>query len=188
MEGSTGSSPVIDICRRYYMKIGKMIVILFVTILMLSMVGVAVENTENVNVTVSEYKNENLDKNLTKEPVVIVLHTSKTGYLNYLEKYYSRNSTGALKLDSAAMYYNGTIENNTLTLKIKRPLNASGGTYSFVKAVVFIDNSKRLDSWLVTTEIMEPGQTEESPGFGIIIAVISVMFTVYILRRRKINR
>lgn len=182
-----GSNPVIDVYRRYCMKIGKLTGITFIIILMLSAVYVAVENTENVNITINEYKSEDIDKNLSQEMVVVVIHTNQTGYLNYLEKYYSKNNTGVLKLDSAAMYYNGTMTNDTLTLKIKRPLNIYGESYPFVKAVVYIDNNKKLDSWFLADKDVKPSETKDSPGFDVIIPVISIILTTFLLKRKKIK-
>lgn len=173
------------------MKIGKYIVMLCVTILILSMVGSADENNEKVNITVIS-ESMSVDKNLGQETVLISINTEKTGYLTYLEKYYSKNETGNLSLDRAIMYYNNTMMNNTLTLRIKRPLNESGDSYSLVKAMVYIDNVKKFDSWFIYVNTTEnpgttnvPNETKESPGFGAIASIISITCIVHILKRRK---
>ena len=157
-------------------------------ILILSMVGIAAENTEKANITVAS-KSLDIDKSTNKETVLITIDTSKTGHLNYIEKYYSKNDTGAINLDSASMYYNDTITNNTLTLEIKRPLNASGGQYLLIKAMVFIDNVRQFDSqFRIIDEQEEVKQTEqppESPGFDIVVPIISIVSIVYLLKRRK---
>lgn len=171
------------------MKIGKYLIMLFVTILILSMVGTAVENNTKANIIVRS-ESISVDKNLGQETVLITINTEKTGHFTYLEKYYSKNVTDTP--DKAMLYYNDTLTNNTLGLKIKRPLNESGEPYSLVKAVIYIDNVKRFDSLFIYVDETEkpvttnvPNETKGSPGFETIASIISITCIVHLLKRRK---
>jgi hypothetical protein len=188
------------------------IITLLLTIVILSTVSTAVENSEKANITVMS-ESMSIDKALSQETVLINIHTNKTGHLTYLEKYYSKNETGGLKLDGARMYYNNTIENNTLTLRIKRPLNSSGDPYIMVKAMMYINNNKIFDSWFIYVDTTKKpdivgtqnetvtnetvtnetvtnetvtNETVKSPGFEPIVFVISIVSIFYISKRRKI--
>jgi len=172
------------------MNIEKYIVTLFAIVLILSTVGAAVENASNAgktnitdtskaNITIIS-KSVEIDKNSSKEIVLIYIDSSKTGHLNYLEKYYSQNATGGVNLDSAIMYYNETMPNNTFTLKIKRPLDNDGNQYRLIKALIYIDNKKEFDTWFKFGD-----KNKESPGFDIIVAIISMISIVYLLKIRK---
>ncbi len=72
-------------------------------------------------------KDIGIDKELNKH-IVLVNINSKIGQLIYMEEYYSINGAGNLKLDSRIIYYNNTIKNSELTLKIKRPLDKMENT------------------------------------------------------------
>ncbi len=165
------------------MNIGKYIVVLMLAILMLSMVGMANDNnTEDVNITIIS-KNLDIDKDSNREIVLIYINSSKTGHLNYVEKYYSINETGGKKLDSAMMYYNDTMSNNTLALKIKRPLDIYGNPYRLIKAMIFIDNKKVFDKQLIF--VKDENEEKKSPGFDIIVTMVSMIFIICLLKRKE---
>lgn len=171
------------------MNIEKYIVALLTTILMLSMAGMANENTENVNITEKVNitivsKNLDIDKDSNREIVSVYINSSKIGHLNYIEKYYSINETGEKNLDSAMMYYNNTMPNNTFALKIKRPLDRSGNPYRLIKAMIFIDNKKVFDKQLIFVK-NENSSEKKSPGFDIIVAAVSIIFIIYLFKKKR---
>ena len=170
----------------------KKYILLLTIVLIFSTIGIAEENKTKV---IAISKDIGIDSASGKYIVLVNIATNKIGHLIYMEEYYSKNSSDRLKLDSRIMYYNDTLQNNTLVLKIKRPLDKNGEQYDYVKAVGFIDNEKILDSWFTyinknTSTVTENGiatENKKSPGFEIIIPIISILSVTYILKK-KIKR
>lgn len=174
------------------MRIEKCIMVLLAVILVLSVTGIAEENTEKVKIVVIA-KNLGIDKNLSKQMVFVNITTDKTGHLTYVERYYSKNETGKLNIKDARMYFNATIKNNTVLLRIKRPLSESGEPYAFVRSIVYIDDKKGLDSWLKyidtknTSVDKDTNKDKKSPGFEVIMSIITMVSIVYLLKRKKMG-
>lgn len=173
------------------MKIKKYVLLLITIVLIFSTIGTAEENnttTEKTKVLVIS-KDVGIDHD--KYVVLISIATNKIGHLIYIEEYYSRNgSDDKLRLDSRIIYYNDTMKNNTMTLKVKRPLDKNGEQYEFVKAVAYIDNKRELNSWFKrnnksTANKSTAEEDKKSPGFEIIVPIISMLSIAYILRNRK---
>lgn len=163
------------------MNIEKCIMVLLAAILTLSVVGIADENATKVNITVIS-KSVDIDKSSNQETVLIYIESSKTGRLNYIESYFYKNDTGIPDLDRAAMYYNDTLTNNTLTLRIKRPLDKLGNPYRLIVATIFIDNNKEFETWFKFTN----NDDKKSPGFETIVVMISIIFAICISKKRGI--
>lgn len=175
------------------MKIEKCIMVLLAAILLLSVAGIAEENTEKTKVVVIT-KNLGIDKNLSKQMVYVNITADETGHLTYVERYYSKNDTGKLIAKDARMYFNGTTENNTIWLRIKRPLSESGEPYTLIRAVVYINGQKDLDTWLKyidsknASAIKGVNAEKKSPGFDVTIPIITMISIVYLLKRNKTER
>lgn len=174
------------------MKTEKCIMVLLAAILVLSVAGIAEENAEKTKVVVIA-KNLGIDKNLSKQMVFVNITTDKIGHLTYVERYYSKNETGKLIAKDARMYFNATIKNNTVFLRIKRPLSESGEPYTYVRAIVNIDNEKSLDSWLKYVDSKNASVNKgangekKAPGFEIIISVVTMVSMVLLLKRKKMG-
>ncbi len=159
--------------------------LLITIVLIFSTIGTAEENnTEKTKVIVIS-KDVGIDKDSNKYVVLVNIATNKIGHLIYLEEYYSRNGSDKLKLDTRIIYYNNTMTNNTLTLKVKRPLDKNGEQYEFVKAVAYIDNKRELNSWFKRNNKSSTDDNKKSPGFEIIVPIISMLSIVCLLRNRK---
>lgn len=171
------------------MNIKKCILLSITIVLILSTIGIAQENNATRVVAIS--KDIGIDNSSGKFIVLVNIATNKIGHLAYIEGYYFMNESGKLELDGKPiMYYNDTIKNNTLVLKIKRPLDKNGERYKYVKAVAYIDNESVLNSWFKyvnksTLNASTENSTEDkkSPGFEV-VPIISILSVVYILRRR----
>lgn len=166
------------------MNIKKYALLLITIVLILSTIGMAEENNTEKTKVVVVSKDIGIDQDSNKYVVLVGIATNKIGHLIYMEEYYSRNGSDKLKLDTRIVYYNDTMANNTLTLKVKRPLNKNGEQYEFVKAVAYIDNKRELNSWFKRNNT-NVGENKKSPGFEIIVPIISILSIVYILRKRK---
>lgn len=168
----------------------KKLLILVATVLILSMV-----TTVNAEV-VAKSKILGIDKNISRQIAVVQITLDKPGQqLVYVERYYTRNSDGKLKLEIGRMYYNGTVGNQTLTLRIKRPLMEGGKPYPIVRAMGTIDGKQELNAFFKypksngTNNGKTPGEDTQKkfpiPGFESILSIVSVISLVCILKRRQ---
>lgn len=155
--------------------------ILLIIVLILPMIGIADENVTKANITVIS-KSVDINKSSNQETVLIHIESSKTGHLNYIESYFYKNDTGAPELDRAAMHYNDTLVNNTLSLKIKRPLDKLGNPYRLIMATIFIDNNKEFEAWFKFTN----NDDKKSPGFEIIAVMTSIIFAICLSKKKNI--
>lgn len=166
----------------------RICLIIIITILIMSVVGVAGDNkTEKTKVVVIS-RNIGIDQN--REVILASIATNKIGHLIYLEEYYSRNDSDPdkINLDNKIIYYNDTMTNNTLTLKIKRPLDKNGDQYKYVKAVAYIDNKRELNSWFKYGNKNDKNEKKKSPGFEIVILIVSILSVIYIKKLKKPTR
>ena len=168
------------------MNIKKCILLLTTIVLMLSTIGIAQENQTKI---VAISKDIGIDNSSGKYIVLVNIATNKIGHLIYMEEYYSVNGSingsDKLKFDGRIIYYNETLKNNTLILKIKRPLDKNGEQYRYVKAVAYIDNEMDLNSWFKyvnKSTLNASTENKKSPGFEA-IPIISILSVVYILRK-----
>lgn len=164
------------------MNIKKYILLLVTIVLIFSTISTAEENNTGKTKVIVISKDVGIDQDSNKYVVLVNIATTKIGHLIYLEEYYSRNGS-KLKLDSRIVYYNNTMTNNTLTLKVKRPLNKNGDQYEFVKAIAYIDNKKELNSWFKRNNGKD--EKKQSPGFEIIVPIVSMLSIVYILKKKR---
>lgn len=166
------------------MNIKKCILLLITIVLMFSTIGIAQENNATRVVAIS--KDIGIDNSSGKYVVLVNIATNKIGHLVYVEGYYFVNESGKLELDGKPIiYYNDTLKNNTLVLKIKRPLDKNGERYKYVKAVAYIDDKVELNSWFKyvnKSALNASTEDKKSPGFEV-IPVISILSMVYILRK-----
>lgn len=158
--------------------------LLITIVLILSTIGTAEENNTEKTKVVVVSKDVGIDQDSNKYVVLINIATNKIGHLIYMEEYYSRNGSDKLKLDTRIIYYNNTMTNNTMTLKVKRPLDKNGEQYEFVKAVAYIDNKRELNSFFKQNN-KGADENKKSPGFEIIVPIISMLSIVCLLRNRK---
>lgn len=165
----------------------KFLIILTIIILMISIVGVI----EDANIVIRA-RTVGIDENESKEITIIDISTNKLGQLKYIEWYYSKNETGQYNRDVRIEYYNETVNNNVIILKIKRPLAPDRKPYNKIKALVFIDDKLALDSFLAYEKltIKEGNTTKEekkSPGFGIIASILSISLIIFVLKKKNKN-
>ncbi len=170
----------------------RICLIIITAILLLSVIGLAEDNsteqynsTEKTKVVVAS-KDIGIDQNLSKDVVVASIATNKIGHLIYMEEYYSKNDSdpNKVKLVNKVIYYNGTMTNNTLTLKIKRPLNSNGERYKYIKAVAYIDNKKELNSWFKYKN-GDTNMNKKSPGFEIVLIILTTSIVYLLIKREK---
>ena len=128
-----------------------------------------------------------IDKNTSKEIVIIDVTTNKTGQLKYIEWYYSKNESGKYNRDLRVLHFNDTIKNNIAILKIKRPLDPTGKPYSVVRALIYINDELALNSMFKSADIKQstPQEQKKSPGFEIGILAIAIISMHYLLNKRR---
>lgn len=168
----------------------KKLLILAATVLILSMVITV--NAE----AVAKSKILGVDKNISKQIVLVQITLDKPGqHLVYVERYYTRNSEGKLKLEIGRMYYNGTVDNQTLTLRVKRPLMEGGKPYPIVRAIGIVDGKQELNAFFKYPKSADKNNAKTSggatqkkfpiPGFESVLSVVSIISLVCLLKGRQ---
>lgn len=181
----------------------KLLIALVAIMLLLSISGIAAENTSGAKVTISA-KIAGIDKKVNRPVMIINITTDTPGNITYLEMYYLKDASGSLKLNKTVRY-NESFVNNKLALRIIRPNAVPGKQYAIVKGVVKLDN-KTYYKWLnlsvkstkklgTANNTNKPNVTQntpsgdtgsdtnKSPGFEIIGLIVTISM-VYLLKRR----
>lgn len=112
-----------------------------VAILILSTNAMAQDNISIKSRTIG------MDKNWNKFIAIVEITVDNIGHMSYVEEYYSLDSKGDPKFYSASILYDDNMTNNTMRLRILRPMTRLGVPYSLIKSVVIIDD-KRTEKWL----------------------------------------
>lgn len=133
-------------------KFSGMLTILLVSVAiaaLLSMVGVAQQNTSDVQVTLKS-KNWGPDPTWGGSRATITITTNKMGNLVYIEEYYSTGSDGQPKLYQGNRHEE-VMKDYTVTFDVNRPNHKHNQYWSTIKALVRLDNVNVYEVWINTS-------------------------------------
>jgi hypothetical protein len=123
--------------------IGATYVILF------SMVSVAQQNTDAIQVTLKS-KNLGLDPVWGGDKATITLTINKMGNLTYIEEYYGMDSYGQPNLYQAGRH-EAVMSDYTITFDMNRPNKKHGLYWSLIKSKVMLDKVTVYETWINTS-------------------------------------
>lgn len=177
----------------------KVLITLLVTMLLLSLSGIAQEEANDVKVS---SKIMGYNKTFNREIVIIniAIDNNVGGNMTYVESYYFVNQSGKTRLGTVSKPFNTTINKNPMSIRMLRPLKTDGKPYTLIKSEVTI-NDKKYVKWfnlnnINSTNTSKPAtdknatmvkvaedKQNESPGIGA-LALVGIVYTVYLIRRK----
>jgi hypothetical protein len=116
---------------------------------LLSTVGVAQQNTSDVQVTLKS-KNWGPDPTWGGSRATITIATNKMGKLVYNEEYYGTDSDGQPKLYQGNRYET-VMTDYTVTFDVMRPDHHRHQSWTMIKSLVMLDNVNVYEVWINTS-------------------------------------
>lgn len=130
-----------------------------------------------------------IDKNENKQIAIVQITLDKPGQnLVYIERYYVIDNNKNLTIKVGKIYYNNTVENKTLNLKVKRPLADDGKPYPVIRAIAIVDNETKLNAFYRYPKTSSEGEASDkatTPGFEGIEGIIAVSLIIILFARRN---